>query len=192
MLCWAHARRKFFEARAIQPEPAHTALAYIGRLYAVEREAKALSKTSGLRDADSRTKRHEARLELRQQNSLPILDEFHHWLSQPRLDILPKSSVGKALNCLLPRWKAFMRYSADGALSIDNNLSERMLRPCAIGRKNWLFAGNDRGGAAATTVHYTILASAKANGVEPFAYARDLLTRLPKNPADLEPLLSDQ
>ncbi len=191
VLCWAHARRKFFEARTVQPEPAHTALAYVGRLYGIERQAQTLTEHLDLRRQKDRDRWHAARCELRQQQSVSILAEFHDWLSGPHLDVLPKSPVGMAINYVHSRWESFTRYCDDGALSIDNNLSERMLRPCAVGRKNWLFAGNDRGGTAAA-VHYTILASAKANGVEPFAYARDLLTVLPENPTDLEALLPDR
>lgn len=111
---------------------------------------------------------------MRQQQSLPILREFHQWLEAAQARVLPKSPVGQAIGYVLPRWEGLTRYSQDGSLAIDNNLSERMIRPCAIGRKNYLFFGSDDGGHAAAVL-YSILASAKANQVEPFAYVRDLV-----------------
>ena len=90
---------------------------------------------------------------------------------------LPKSPVGQALQYVLPRWGGLVRYCENGALSIDNNLSERSVRPVTVGRKNYLFLGSDHGGKAAAVL-YSVMASAKANQVEPFAYLRDLLVQL--------------
>jgi transposase len=163
VLCWAHARRKFFEAKEAQPREAHPALAFIARLYDVEREAKSLST--------------EARSALRQERSLPVLAEFHTWLTALAGRVLPKSPMGHAIHYVLPRWEGLTRYCDDGALAIDNNLAERTLRPCAIGRKNWLFLGNDRGGHTAAIL-FSIMASCKANQVEPWAYLRDVLCQL--------------
>ena len=132
VLCSAHARRKFYEARTAQPA-AHQALAFIRRLYDIEREANGCSV--------------ERRLKLRRARSLPILDQLHVWLATTEPTVLPKSPLGQAIGYVLPRWDGFTRYCEDGRLAIDNNLSERTLRPCAIGRKNWLFLGSDRGGA---------------------------------------------
>ncbi|WP_145043812.1 IS66 family transposase [Gimesia benthica] len=106
--------------------------------------------------------------------------------------MLPKSPVAVAIQYLLSRWSGFTLYCTEGILSIDNNLAERTLRPCAIGRKNYLFVGSDRGGQAAA-VHYSLMASCKANEVEPFAYLRDVLSRITDHATDrLEELLPDQ
>jgi transposase len=163
VLCWAHARRKFFEAKETHPEGAHRALAFISLLYDVEREAKELEP--------------QRRLKLRRARSLGILERFHIWLLARQTDVLPKSPLGQAIGYVLPRWNGFVRYCEDGDLSIDNNLSERMIRPCTIGRKNYLFFGSDRGGRTAAVL-YSLMASCKANSVEPWAYLRDMLTRL--------------
>ena len=178
VLCWAHARRKFFEARTVQPIPAHSAMTAIKYLYAVETEAKSLAQGLDLSQHDQREAWYQQRYGLRQRKSIPVLEEFQGWLGRTQLQVLPKSPVGQAIGYILPRWSGFTRYCTDGRLSIDNNLSERTLRPCAIGRKNYLFVGNDRGGASAA-VHYTMMASCKANGVEPFAYLRDVFEQLP-------------
>jgi len=163
VLCWAHARRKFHESRTVQPEPAHQALAFIARLYDIEREATSLEPAQ--------------RLKLRRCRSLAILDQFRSWLVLTEAKVLPKSPLGQAIGYVLPRWEGFVRYCEDGALAIDNNLSERTIRPCAIGRKNWLFLGSDRGGRTAAIL-FSFMASSKANQVEPFAYLADVLARL--------------
>ena len=165
VLCWAHARRYFFNAREAHPPEAHAALAFIGRLYEVEREAKELSP--------------QRRLKLRRARSLSILEQFHAWLQGIRTKVLPKSPLGQAIGYTLPRWDGLTRYCEDGDLSIDNNLSERMIRPCTIGRKNFLFFGSDRGGKTAAIL-YSLMASCKANSVEPWAYLKDVLTKLPQ------------
>ena len=180
VLCWAHARRKFYEAKETQPSEAHAALAYVARLYDVEREAKPLAP--------------EERLRLRRERSLPLLDEFRACLTQLRTDVLPKSPLGQAIGYVLPRWDGLVRYCEDPALAIDNNLSERTLRPCAIGRRNWTFLGNDRGGRTAAVL-FSFTASCKANSVEPWAYLRDVVLRLaatrPSSSAELDELLPD-
>jgi hypothetical protein len=180
VLCWAHARRKFFEAKEAHPGEAHAALAFIARLYEVEREAKGADPA--------------AHLALRQERSQPILAEFQAWLETIEPSVLPKSPLGQAIGYVLPRWEGLSRYCEDGRLSIDNNLSERALRPCAIGRKNWLFLGSDQGGRTAAIL-FSVMASCKANQVEPFAYLRDVLTRLaesePAHTSELDALLPD-
>jgi transposase len=103
-----------------------------------------------------------------------------------------ESGGARAIQYALPRWDGLTRYCENGALAIDNNLSERMVRPVAIGRKNWMFLGSDNGGKAAAIL-YSVMASAKANQVEPFAYVRDLLVRLSSQPPiDLSGLLPDE
>jgi hypothetical protein len=137
-------------------------LAYIARLYDVEREAKNLAS--------------EERLRLRRERSLPLLTEFHAWLTKLRGEVLPKSPVGQALGYAMPRWDGLVRYCEDPALSIDNNLSERTIRPCAIGRKNWMFLGNDDGGRTAAVL-FSFTATCKKLSVEPWAYLRDVIER---------------
>jgi hypothetical protein len=191
VLCWAHARRKFYDARTVQPEVAHIALAYIARLYRVERDAKVLVGPGGLESEQAWLVWHQLRLGLRQQNSLPLLAEFRQWLRANEQIVLPKSPFGQALQYVLPRWDGLTRYCECGALGIDNNLSERMVRPVAIGRKNYLFMGSDNGGKTAAIL-YSIMASAKANQVEPFAYVRDLLSQLSRcSPPAVATLLPD-
>ena len=122
---------------------------------------------------------------------MPLLGEFRQWLQATEQSVLPKSPIGQALQYVLPRWDGLVRYCENGALSIDNNLSERSIRPVAIGRKNYLFMGSDNGGKAAAVL-YSIMASAKANQVEPFAYVRDLLVRLTRvTPPPVTSLLPD-
>ncbi len=134
---------------------------------------------------------HDRRRELRQTQSRPVLAEFHAWLQEAQWQLLPKSPVGRAIGYVLPRWDGLTRYCEDGALAIDNNLSERMVRPIAIGRKNYLFLGSDNGGKAAAIL-YSVLASAKSNQVEAFAYVRDLLVQFSgAPPAKLPELLPD-
>lgn len=169
VLCWAHARRKFFEAKETKPREAHEALAWIARLYAIEREAKNATN-------------HE-RWTLRQERTLPLLAQFREWLVSLTGRVLPKSPLGQAVQYVLPRWDGFARFCEDGALAIDNNLSERTLRPCAIGRKNWLFLGNDRGGRTAAIL-LSFTASAKANQVEPWAYLYSAITQLANQTRD--------
>lgn len=115
-----------------------------------------------------------------------MLAEFHTWLTALAGRILPKSPVGQAIHYVLPRWEGLARYCEDGALAIDNNLAERTLRPCAIGRKNWLFLGNGRGGHTAAIL-FSIMASCKANQVEPWAYLREVITQLADQPRDANP-----
>ena len=177
VLCWAHARRKFYDARTAQPDVAHVALAYVARLYRVEREAMDSIGRDGLESEHAWLAWRQWRWELRQQHSVPLLVEFRQWLQSTEQTVLPKSPFGQALQYVLPRWEGLVCYCENGALSIDNNLSERMVRPVTIGRKNYLFMGSDNGGKAAAVL-YSIMASAKANQVEPFAYARDLLAQL--------------
>jgi len=135
---------------------------------------------------------------LRQDHSLPLLISFRPWLDELRHDTLPKSPIGTAARYALNNWEALIRYCEDGELAIDNNVAERAMKPCAIGRRNWLFCGNDTGGRTAATL-FSLTGSAKRHGLDPFVWLRDVLTRLPvlraaTNPipdALLQPLLPD-
>jgi transposase len=176
--CWAHARRKFYEARTSDPARSHAALAWIGRLYEVEKEAR----ERGLDDA--------ARHMLRQERSRPILESFGVWLEGEVAKVLPKSPIGEAIAYARSNWRALSRYLEVDYLSIDNNASENAMRPIAVGRKNWLFCGSDNGGRTAAT-WMSLTASCKGRDVEPFAYLRDVIGRVSTHPnsriADLLP-----
>lgn len=165
--CWAHARRKFFEAKTSDAARAHAAVAYIRRLYQVEHEAKELD------DA--------ARRALRQERSVPILEEFRAYLEEQSQEVLPKSPLGQAIGYVFGQWEALCRYTEDGALEADNNRAERGLRRVAIGRKNWMFAGSDAGGRRAAVI-YSIIATCKDHDVNPFEYIRDVLQRVSTHP----------
>ena len=176
--CWAHARRKFVEAEGSDPLRAHTAVAMIRLLYDVEDEAREL-------DAESR-------LALRREQSVPRLEQMKTWFEAQRAEVLPKSPMGQAMDYCLSNWDALLRYTSDGDLRIDNNATENALRPVALGRKNWLFAGSDEGGRTGAAL-MSLVASCKRHGLDPFAYLRDVLTRLPATPiCDLDPFLPDR
>jgi hypothetical protein len=115
---------------------------------------------------------------LRQEKSLPLLLSFRPWLDALRDKTLPKSPIGTAARYALNNWTALTRYCEDGELAIDNNLAERAVKPCAIGRKNWLFCGNDNGGRTAA-IHFSLTSSAKRHGRDPFAWLRHVLDQLP-------------
>src|SRR6516165_2817370 len=174
--CWAHVRREFFDARHNQPREVHYVLGLIAQLYDVEDEVRGRS--------------DQERLAARQERSLPVLKRLEEYLREQRAVALPKSQFGKAINYALNQWPALLLYASDGRLEIDNNASERTLRPLAISRKNWLFFGSDRGGETAAIL-MSILASAKRHGIEPFAYVRQLLIALSSADVDLRSLLPD-
>jgi transposase len=175
--CWAHARRGFFDARHNQPRESHYVLSLIGQLYDIEDE--------------TRLQTPEARLTARQERSVPVLDRLNLFLKEQANGALPKSQYGQAIGYVVNQWDTLHRYVEDGRFDIDNNISERTLRVCAIGRKNWMFFGSDRGGETAAAC-LSILASAKRHLIEPYAYIRNLLVALSSDAVDLEPLLPDQ
>jgi transposase len=174
--CWAHARRDFFDARVNQPREAHYVLGLIAQLYDIEDEIRLASS--------------DERLDARQKRSVPILDRLEVYLCQQQKDALPKSKYGQAIGYALNHWSELRQFTANGVLEIDNNISERTLRLCAIGRKNWMFLGSDRGGEAAA-ICFSILANAKRYSIEPFAYVRALLVALSSDQVDLESVLPD-
>jgi transposase len=174
--CWAHVRREFFDARHNQPREVHSVLGLIAQMYDVEDEARGRS--------------DEERLAARQERSLPALKRLEEYLREQKRLALPRSQFGKAINYALNQWEALLLYASDSRLEIDNNSAERTLRPCAIGRKNWMFFGSDRGGETAAIL-MGILAGARRHGIEPFAYVRQLLIALPSAEVDLRPLLPD-
>jgi transposase len=185
--CWAHARRKFFEAQKTDPEGALYALGVIRQLYAVERQCAA-------QVAELRFPRAEAealRLRLRQAQSVPLLNTFGEWLDTQAAALLPKSPLAEAVGYARNQWAALQRFTTAGFLEIDNNTAERALRAVAIGRKNYLFFGSDVGGDTAAVL-YTFTQTCQALGVEPWRYLRDVLERLPSHPPErLAELLPD-
>lgn len=168
--CWAHARRRFFDALLTEPKLAAEMLALIGELYRVEHAATA----TGLGP--------EARKGLRNDHSRPVIERISSWLEARSRDVLPKSPLGVAITYARNQWKPLTRFLEDGRLKLDNNTAERALRPVAVGRKNWLFAGSDKGGEAAATI-YSLVYSAKLLGLDPWRYLRDVLDRLATHPA---------
>ena len=176
--CWAHSRRYFFEAQTSDLCRATVMLAYIQLLYEVEREA---------RNATA-----EQRRELRQAKSRLILEDIKNYLQTEKPKVLPKSPMGEAIDYTLSNWEALLRYTEDGDLEIDNNSAERSLRPIVVGRNNWLFYGSDKGGRTGAVLS-TLIASCKRLRIEPFAYLRDLFTRISAHPHQrLDELLPDK
>jgi transposase len=182
--CMAHCRRYWWEARETDSRRAHESLGYIARLYELETQfEKALLKGDALRAA-------------RQQHAVPILVMFETWLLKERDNVLPKSPIGQAFTYTLNQWQALCRYTEDGAVDIDNNLAERMVKLPAIGRANWLFVGSESGGHRAAIL-LSIIASAKHCGVEPWEWLNAVLTELPHRlasatgPPNLSDLLPD-
>jgi hypothetical protein len=175
--CWAHARRKFYGARPNAPRQANEILEWIRQLYDIEDRALGWSAAE--------------RLALRQRESVPILDRIEAKLDELTGRVLPKSSLGQAVTYARNQWTALRRYTGDGRLTIDNNVSERTLRLQAIGRKNWEFVGSPEAGPRAAVL-FTILAGAKRHHLEPWAYVRDVLLRLSAGETDLESLLPDR
>lgn len=163
--CWAHARRKFVEAEASEPELAKAAIDRIRELYAVESLATE-------REVDD-----EARRELRQKDALPIADELFAWMAATQATVLPKSPMGGALSYALKLEPALRRYLENGRLSIDNNAAERALRAVAVGRKNWLFFQTEGGGDTAVVL-LSLVMTAKAVGLDPRIYLRDTMLRI--------------
>jgi len=167
--CMAHARRKFHELWANHGSAVgEQALKFFGALYEVEREVRELPA------GERRT--------IRQENSQPVADALHQWLTQQRQKVPDGSATAKAIDYSLKRWAALVRFIDDGELPIDNNWVENQIRPIAIGRNNWLFAGSLRAGKRAAAV-MSLVHSARLNGHEPHAYLRDVLERLPTQPA---------
>jgi transposase len=168
LACWAHARRKFYDLhQAGASTAAHTALTYIGALYRVEADARGLDPPQ--------------RYAHRQQHSLPILHAYKAWIDDLRPTVVGNSGLAKALDYSIKRWPALARCWDDGRYPIDNNPIENAIRPIALGRKNWLFAGSQQAGERAAVI-MSLIATAKANGHDPYAYLKDVLTRLPTHP----------
>lgn len=165
LACLAHARRKFFDLHAANQSPiAAEALRRIGELYDVERQAQAMDAAG--------------RLQLRQQEARPRLEALRTWLIDTRISVADGGGTAKALDYSIKRWPALMRYADSGVLPVDNNPVENAIRPIAIGKKNWLFAGSERAGKRAAAIQ-SLLGTAKLNGLDPHAWLKDTLEKLP-------------
>jgi transposase len=184
--CMMHVRRKFYEARTSDPPRAHRALAWIKLLYDVEREAKEKHEAEGYEAFVA------ARHALRGERSRPIFQQFHDWLEAEAPKVLPKGPIGAAIQYALNHWAALERPLDRGFLELDNGACERAFKPVALGRKNWLFAGSDRGGETAAVL-MSLCTTCKTLGVDPQAYLRDVLDRISTHPARrIEELLPDR
>jgi transposase len=176
--CFAHARRKFIEAQKIQVKgktgKADWAINHIQKLYRIEKAIK----------GQTATEKQLARL----QQAKPLLDEFKAWLDKSVNQVPPKSAIGKAVGYSLRQWPKLIRYIDHGNLNIDNNRAERAIKPFVIGRKNWMFA-NTANGAKASATLYSLIETAKANGLIPFDYIKHLLDELSKQPECIDHLL---
>ncbi len=164
--CWAHCRRKFTDIikAAKETSLADIAVNYIGQLYEVEQKAKHLTPLQ--------------RKYYRRRYSKPILKAFYRWLKDQQRKTLPKAPIGKAIAYALNHWRALNNYRLDGILNIDNNTAERAIKPVVLGRKNYMFAGSHDGAKNAATI-YSIIETCKLNGINTFAYLKDVLTKLP-------------
>jgi transposase len=186
LCCWAHVRRKFVEAQRAQPKSKNTkssavgkadmALNYIGKLYGIEQRCH----------DDNIETRHQTR----QQESVPLLNQLRAWLDKTLSTVLPSGKLGEALQYLHKYWKKLIRYTERGDLPIDNNRAENAIRPFVIGRKNWLFSDTPQG-AHASAIIYSVIETAKANGLESYRYLRQVFQDLPAatSVADIEALL---
>jgi transposase len=165
--CWAHARRYFHKGLESDPARMGPALLLIAQLYRVEKQARPLAA--------------EDRLRLRQFQSRPILDKLQDYLQEIQAEILPKSPEGRAVRYTLKNWTALTRYGEDGDLEIDNNATERAIRGVAVGRNNWIFFGSDHGGNTAAVLR-SFVASCQRVAVDPFAWLKDVLSRIASHP----------
>ena len=168
LACLAHCRRKFFDLHAAGTHPvAEDALRRIAELYAIEDE---------VREGNAA-----ARLALRQQEALPRLRALHDWLIAQRVTTADGTGLARAIDYSLKRWPAILRYVEGGELPVDNNSVENAIRPICLGRRNWLFTGSERAGRRAAAIQ-SVLATAKLNDLEPYAWLRDTLEKLPAWP----------
>jgi transposase len=186
--CWAHARRKFFDAKETDSRRAAEMLSMVRDLYAVEDQAKeeiALLTNATPGQAEG------IRRDLRQQKSVPLLAEIKAWLDKESKLVLPRSPMAEAINYVLNQWDAMCIYTSAGFLNIDNNAAERAMKLIALGRKNWLFAGNDAFARHYATL-YSLIASAQRHGLDPQAYLTGVLAQIAVTPlSELDQFLPD-
>ena len=174
----AHARRKFVETQRAQAKGktgrADWAVLHIQKLYRIESKIKEMTVAE--------------KLAIRKEESLPLLNEFKDWLDKTVNQVAPKTAIGKAVAYSLSQWTKLIRFCESGELAIDNNRAERAIKPFVIGRKNWLFS-NTSSGAHASSILYSLIETAKANGLDCYAYLSRLLTELPWKDCDIEKLM---
>lgn len=191
--CWVHARRRFIDAEAALPKERRTAehpatlmLGLIGELYAVEKHCRDEAALRQLSPADH----HASCYGLRQRDSRPIIERIAQQLLTHRDSVAPQSALGRAFHYLSAQWRKLVRYLDDGRYPIDNNAAENAIRPFVIGRKNWLFADTVKGAQASSNL-YSLIETAKANGIEPYHYLVRVFTDLPRAQTveDIERLL---
>jgi transposase len=183
--CMMHARRKFYEVRTGDPPRSHQALAWISLLYDVEREVKG-------RETEDYEAFVALRHRVRAERSRPIFDKFHAWLEAELPKVLPKSGIAEAIQYALNHWEALKRPLEAGFLELDNGACERAFKPVAIGRRNWLFAGSDKGGQTAAIL-MSLCTTCKDLEIDPQAYLRDVLDRISTHPAKrIDELLPDR
>jgi transposase len=173
--CWAHARRKFMDVKkgsgSKKTGSADKAIAMIRSLYILEKKAQ-----------QKKLNPHEI-YEMRQNQAKPILNKFKAWLDKRKDEVPPKALLGKAINYCLNQWRHLDNYIKDGNAGLDNNVIENAIRPFVLGRKNWMFSGTPEG-AQASALLYSLIETAKANNLEPYAYLRYLFEKLPVTPAE--------
>jgi transposase len=183
LMCWAHARRKFFDVKELDPQFVGQVITIIGELYVVEREAT----EADIKKAVDPVRRHM----IRQEKSVPVLGRIKTLLENPGKIILPQNLISKAIAYTLNHWQQLTRFLDDGRLPIDNNLVENAIRPVALGRKNWLFAGSPEA-AQRMAIIYSLVATCKINGINPYEYFLDILPKVSSYSshkiADLTPL----
>jgi len=166
--CWAHARRKFYDLFELDRSPlAEEAILRISALYAIEREVR--GQIPAVRQSVRRARAH------------PLLNSLKRWLEYTHSQVSAKSGIAKAIRYSLSHWQALTRYCEDGRIEVDNNTAERSIRPLVLGRRNYLFAGSDGGGHSAAVI-YSLIGTARLNDVEPYAYLRAVLERIPDHP----------
>ena len=183
--CWAHARRKFFEAKDTDAR-AKDMLDLIGELYAVEAQARPAIIAARALPCEQRiqalSEAFAARKQLREAVSKIVLEKIDEWLKARIADTLPKSPLGQAIGYARNQWKALQRYVEDGALEADNNTAENALRPIALGRKNYLFVGSEHGGRRAAIL-YSLIRTCERHRINAWEYLRDVLVRISTHPA---------
>jgi hypothetical protein len=166
--CWAHVRRKFYDIHVANGSAmAAETIERIGALYLIEQEI--------------RGKPVDVRLEVRQTQAHPLMDDLHRWFNKILTGLSRKSDTAAAIRYALSRWRSLTRYLDDGRIEMDNSAAERALRTVALGRKNYLFAGSDAGGERAAAI-YTLLGTAKLNGLDPELNLRQVLERIADHP----------
>jgi transposase len=192
--CMAHARRKFFDAKETDGRRSAQMLRFVQRLYAIEDRIKLrIERRSGSSGTVlTMDQRHQITREARQARSVPILNQMKTWLDAEQKLVLPRSPIAAAITYMLNQWIALCAYTTAGFLNIDNNAAERALKRVAIGRKNWLFAGNDAAGKSHANL-YTLLSSAQRHGVDPQRYLMSVLSKIGQTPmSELDQFLPDR